>query len=319
MFDVDEFFKGIEEDKKDFFRTEMTHNQFAALANVLEKDIIMQEILSLDYYQNKLKPALNLNIETVEKYLKNAWSTEYILSQNKLIIEKTGQAFAIQWAFPQAYYSVFTSTLSCFKSLGYTEESHASVLKKFSGLLTENKYPLSLSFSCKGTKKKPEFLNITCPNKSESSVEYNENNPDSVNKHICQFLKSTREHQLEEKSEKLKFKNKQGVVLKRLTESKWIEVSNTLHNITILDLLYRKRIKANYQDIDTFTSEKLKGKEILNNLIHIVECINMTNEVLIAKAIGVSEFERIKNNHLKVVENDILKKRFEFIIDRIKL
>jgi hypothetical protein len=80
-----------------------------------------------------------------------------------------------------------------------------------------------------------------------------------------------------------------------------------------MDLLYRKRIKANYQDIDTFSSIHFKGHEVLSNLGIIVNRLNLINEAYIAKAIGIGKYQEMLNRHLIIVTNNPVKMRFEAI------
>lgn len=295
-----------------WFKAEMTHRQFASLAQKLNNCDIENEIINLNFYKNKIVKSKKLNIDEVEKWLKNSWNTENVLNQNKSIIDNTGQSFAMQWAFPQAYYSVFGSLLAHFKALGYTQESHTSVIKNFALLIEENKLPESVSFYCTGPKNKFVFGNINKPS-DLTSMEFDTNNVDTINNHICQFLKSTREIKLIEKAPDLKFKNKKGQKRKKLSPLMWKQVSDSLGNTTIIDLLYRKRIKANYQDIDTFSSIHFKGHEVLSNLGIIVNRLNLINEVYIAKAIGIGEYQNMLDRHLIRIKNNSVKMRFETI------
>jgi hypothetical protein len=135
MFDFGQLLVDAEENQELWFRAEMTHRQFASLSHKLVNSDIENEIINLDFFVNRLEKAKNLNLDEVEKWLKNSWNTENVLIQNKSIIENTGQSFAMQWAFPQAYYSTFGSLLAHFKALGYTQESHTAVLKNFALLI----------------------------------------------------------------------------------------------------------------------------------------------------------------------------------------
>lgn len=288
----------------------MTHRQFASLSHKLVSADIENEILNLNFFVNKLEKAKNLNLDEVEKWLKNSWNTENVLIQNKSIIENTGQSFAMQWAFPQAYYSTFGSLLAHFKALGYTQESHTAVLKNFSSLVEQNKFPESICFYCTGGKRNYGFVNIVKPN-DVAPMDFDTENIKTVDNHICQFLKATREIKLDDKAPDLKFKNGKGQKRKKLSPAMWQQVSNALGHTTIMDLLYRKRIKANYQDIDTFSSSQFKGVEVLTNLSSVVGRLNLINETYIAKAIGIDNYEAMLNRHLKKVNNETVKMRFE--------
>ena len=103
----------------------------------------------------------NIDIEKVFTWLKNSWNTEMVLSKNKDIIIDTGEPFAMQWAFPQAYYTCFTSILALFKTLGYTQERHTSVLKEYGVLASNDKYPCSLAFYATGGMNNITFQKLT--------------------------------------------------------------------------------------------------------------------------------------------------------------
>lgn len=317
MYNFEDFFVEAKEEKELWFRAEMTHRQFASLSHKLVYSEIENEILNLDFFIKKLEKGKNSNLQEIEKWLKNSWNTENVLIQNKSIIENTGQSFAMQWAFPQAYYSTFGSLLAHFKALGYTQESHASVLKNFAQLVEQKKLPESICFYCTGGKTNIVFKNITKPD-DLNPMDFDENNPLTFDNHICQFLKATRQIKLDDKAPSLNFKNKKGVKRKKLNPDLWQIVSNTIGHTTIMDLLYRKRIKANYQDIDTFSSTQFKGIEVLTNLSNVVGRLNLVNEVFISKAIGINEYESMLSRHLKKVKNESVELRFETIQSIVK-
>ena len=88
--------------------------------------------------------------------------------------------------------------ISTFKAHGYTETSHTAVIKKFNTLITENKYPNSISFYANGIINNTEYGNIV---KTEGlqSIELDIDNDLTVDNQICQLLKSSRKIKLEEK------------------------------------------------------------------------------------------------------------------------
>lgn len=312
IFDFDKHLGDSIEDKDIWFRAEMTHRQFASLAHKLLNADIENEIINLDFFVNKLGKSKNINHSEVEKWLKNSWNTENVLTQNKGIIENTGQSFAMQWAFPQAYYSTFGSLMAYYKASGYTQTSHTAVLKNFSFLVEMNKFPVSISFFCTGGKKCYIYVNIDRP-EDISSMDFDIDNIKTVDNHICQFLRATREIKLEDKAPDFKFKNAKGQRRKKLTSAMWQQVAKEVGHTTVMDLLHRKRIKANYQDIDTFSSKHFKGLEVLANLSSIVSRLNLVNETYVAKVIGLGSYEEMLCRHLKKVSNETVKSRFETI------
>lgn len=298
--------------KELWFRTEMTHRQFAALSKKLCDADIENEILNLQYFKTQITVAQNLKIADVEMWLMNSWNTENVLFHNKHIIESSGQSFCMQWAFPQAYYTTFCSILAYFKSVGFTQMSHNAVLKEFANLISQSKYPESISLYTSASKKNVTYNNIVKPN-LDTTIELDLNVPETVDNQICQLLKSTREVMSDNKAPKMKFRAKSGQLRKNLTPEMWEKVSDSIGFTTIMDFLYRKRIKANYLDIETFNAAEFKGALVLENLSKVVNRLNLTNETFIAKAIGIDEYERILGKHLATVNNEIASKRLETI------
>src|SRR5262245_27856736 len=90
------------------------------------------------------------------------------------------------------------------------------------------------------------------------------------------------------------FKTKSGARKKKLTEEDWRKVSESLGRTTVLSLLYRKRIKSNYGDIDTYLNPNIIAAPLFRSLLHVVSCLNFTHEVTIARAIGVPAYARLQ-------------------------
>jgi len=302
-------FPKTEEEKELWFSAEMNYRQFKSLSHKLQNSDIENEILNNQYFIQKVSKSANLQISEVNQWLNNAWNTECILMANINIIENTGQSFCMQWAFPQAYYSVFGTTLAQFKAIGMTESSHTSVLKKYGSLMLEKKLPESISIFCNGIEKNIVFENIVAPNKIDGYMDLDLNDYSTIDNHICQFLKATRLLRLKEKAPNMNFRKSNGEKRKNLNDELWTKVSNSIGNTTIFDFLYRKRIKGNYQDIETYNSPYFKGKEVLESLISVIDRINLVNEVYTCKAIGKENYNSIAEKQLKLVKNENLEKR----------
>ena len=143
-------------------------------------------------------------------------------------------------------------------------------------------------------------------------------NINTVNNQICQFLKSTHELQLAEKAKQMKFETSKGKRKKKLSKENWDIVANKIGRTNLYNLLYRKRIKANYQDIDIFTYKRLRGNDILNYLIEIVNVLNTINELIIAKALGTNSYKSLHQLAVKGINHDFVKNRFNLILDRLQ-
>lgn len=312
MFDFENYIKSLEEENSLKFRADVTHNQFLALSTKLNQADLEQDMVNNRYLIN-LKGAKNPPLHEIEKWLKNSWNTEKVLAENKTVIENTGQSFAMQWAFAQAYYTTFGSLIAHFKSTGQTEYSHPAVLKKLGKLMAENKLPLSMCFYSTGGKNNIQYVNLTKP-QGVRNLELDTERPETIDNQICQFLKSTRVHKLVEKAPQFNFLTTKRKPKKSLSYLDWKRVSDSLGHTTIMDLLYRKRIKANYDDIDTFNYSDFRGIDVLNSLCCITNRLNFVNECYVAKAIGIEQYTSILRNHLKRVKNNIVAERLNTVL-----
>ena len=209
--------KMTREEEELVFKAKMTQNQFYSLALKMNKSKITNELSALNYFNN-FKLSTNCDLRKVKKWITNGWNTEYLLRINHTTLEDDALRNSLHWAFPQAYYSAYTISLAFFEAAGFTESSHTSVISKIGKLMFEGKYPESISFLSTGGKN-IEFINIT---KYElPSTIYFEKTQQCIDTHICQFLKSTREMDLEEKKKQTKLTTKRGKKKIHFSGSDW--------------------------------------------------------------------------------------------------
>lgn len=302
---------------------EMTFKQFLALTGYLKQFDCIEEVKKVKYFQ-KIKGHKNLiSTEKAKIWIFNSWNTERILRVTSNMISIDENYFALQWSFPQAYYSIYCLTLAFLQLDGHNVDNHAKVALKFGEYIEQQKYPKHISFYQTGTKKNPLYVNITkYPSKNSLSFDYK--NIESCQTQICQFLNGTREKLLDskrnDKNIKSKFQTGKGNSKREkihLNESEWEMVSKHIGITHILNLLYRKRIKSNYQNIDTFNYKDLKAKFIHNCLISITNHINLIHECYICKMIGDSNYIDLYNEFSKGKNIPFLDKRMEKITNNI--
>lgn len=266
-----------------------TNHQFAALAMWFDPQKLAADLVALSHFSS-LKRSPTYRFDEVKKWVVNGWNTERILGLTAESLSDEALQSALQWGFPQAYYSVYTLTLACFKTLGHTETSHTGVIKKFGSLAGEGKYPPAISFHATGHEP-IEFIGVK--HDGNFSALTKPNNPHSAEKQIACFLSGTRKHDLKEKKKDFQLKTAAGKNKKNFTDADWKKVSEKLGHTSVVSLLYRKRIKSNYHEIDTFLSSHIDGTNIFSSLRHIVQCLNLIHEAQIAKAIGKCEYDKL--------------------------
>ena len=285
-----------------------TNNEFAALAIKIQPDAGLRELRQLPYFLS-LAPRPFADASTIRNHLINGWNTERILRITANSLTADALPSGLQWGFPMAYYSVYSIALAYFKVAGYTESSHTSVIRKFGSLVAQGKYPQSVSFFASGhrpcvfsgVKRDSRFSTLSKPCNAEEA-----------DKMIACFLSGTRKQDLEEKKKDLKLVTKSGKRKRAFRSDDWSQVAERLGRTSLLSLLYRKRIKANYRDIDTFLSPKIDGTGIFSSLQQIVNSLNLIHEAMIARMTGVDEFEKLQSD-LSSKDFPSIRKRFEKI------
>lgn len=285
----------------------------------ISKDTNFFNLKSLPYF-NGLTINQTCDLEKVKKLLFNAWSTEFALRNTLENGDKDFQRFSLQWCFPQTYYSVFLTSMAHYivKNVSM-ERTHQGILKEFANQITRNWYPDSISFSCSGNYKKYVYAKIP-QYIAKNSLSVSKYDPSTADMQIAQFLTSTRTKLLEaRKSERqsgknaVKSKNK-STVKKNYNSQDWQNLSKNQWNTTIMDLLYRLRIKANYEYIDSFIEAEYDVDNIIKELVLLVFNLNFVNECFIAKKIGIDKYKQILNSFplpLNFEENPLQKRLIE--------
>jgi hypothetical protein len=274
------------------YAAQMTNRQFAALGVRLNRAQLRTELTAHIQRGTAPKPAKNYEEGEVRKLATNGWNTERILRLSAELLPADQLENALQWAFPQAYYSAFNLILALYKTTGQTETSHTAVLYRFGQQVASGCYPLCLTFSATGVA--PITFDGVAKAPRFSSLAFDEKDPNTVNHQIAQFLAGTRKKDLQERKKKMHFKTKHGKRKKSLTNEDWGKVADSLGRTSLLSLLYRKRIKSNYGDIDTFLNPNIIAAPLFKNLIHVVSCLNFTHELTIARAIGLPAYGRLQ-------------------------
>ncbi len=283
-----------------------TSNQFAALGEFARKfkgnTGIWQE------YRDRLRTrdARRIDTDYVKAQLMNAWNTERLLNMTKDQFSDTGNGFVSQWAFPQAYYAVFNSTLASFACSGFSERTHAKVRKKVSDLANRSALPDGLNVYVDGGPNNLHVHDLSADLTDFQSVRLNLDDPNNVNAHLIIFLKSTRKQHLREKKSNVKIMTRDGKKPKvNYNDADWEIVSSSLGKTSWLCLFYRKRIKSNYHDIDTFLSSDFATDKVLNGLSEFVWVFNLANEINIVNHLGIEEIKSWAPSGFSAVEERI--------------
>jgi len=290
------------------FKARMTNAQFGALAHHLRTSELLPDIAALG--KSRFKRVGIFDQADSKKLLRNAWNTERLLRFQSEEMPREFQQYALQWAFPQAYYACFNQLQAFYRAIGRRESSHAASMKLFGRFCKEGRYPARIAFLALGGKTAITFCRVKHhPTQPSYRWDYDARTTESI---IAGFLKSTREDQLDERREKMAndfvTKGPKPRLKQRLSAKDWERVSEAIGYTSLLHLLYRKRIKSNYRDILTFLADEIQGPSILQGLVQIVEAFSTVHEYLMASILTPERYEQIGLEH---IEHAPARKRLE--------
>lgn len=258
--------------------------------------------LKKNQFYNSLKiKNENFDLEVIRKLLWNSWSTEYAFSLTTLANNDEYYKFALHWNFPQAYYSIYLSMTAFHETQGIASEQHEKSIKLFGNSIKDKHYPKAISFFCKGLHDEFEYEGLETftdfPNGHSGLTRIQ--SYDEAQVQIALFLKSTRKKNAEVKREKLraikdrKFLNAKGEFRATFNKRHWDLIYQTIPETTILNIMYRLRIKANYHDVETFINADIDFKTFHESLSNIIYYLNFVHEGYIHKIIGKEQYENI--------------------------
>lgn len=231
--------------------------------------------------------------------------------------------FSLHWNFPQAYYSVYLSMTAFHETQGIASENHENSIKLFGTSVKDGHYPKAISFNSQGLFKEFSF------NGFETFNSFPENNSslskidclEDAELQIATFLKSTRlknalnkRNKLNKRNASKELLNNDGELRLKFNKYHWDLIYKTIPVTSLFNILYRLRIKANYQDIESFINADINFQEFHDSLGKIIYYLNFVHEAYTAKAIGINNYEKILTDFPHHMTNDTAKERFQLYI-----
>lgn len=291
---------------------EVTDRQFRALAARLDPERIVTELPQLRRVSDPTRGRL-AEERAVTVWLSNAWNTERVMSLSDSVLEDAGGA-ALQWTFPQAYYAAFAHVRAFLIASGQSETKHGPIQKNFGKMVLAGEYPTAMSFAATGTKKSLSCHGLDSPGEAFSPLDpLDESDSGSVDRHIEGFLSSTRRSSLNQRKKNTTFRKSDGTPYKNFSEAHWKRLSDNQGPTALLCLLYRKRVKSNYRDIDTFTAEGFDATGVFRSVRRIVGSLAFTHEAFVAAAMGWDWFAKLATENAAGAACDPLQRRLEHI------
>lgn len=312
-------FAEVEEQFKKSIPARVFFNHFYAIRYHILSDKERFDLRKIEYF-NKLKVRHEaFDLDHCKKLLWNAWSTEHALRLALQLDNSEYYRFSLHWSFPQAYYSVYLAMTAFHHSQGSDSENHETSIKQFGNSVGDGHYPSTISCYCKGSHAQFSFHGLPLFDKFPDSFS---GLPlivslEMAQVQIAKFLASTRKRNAESKRERLKpnkdskFLTKEGVLRKTFRAEHWNLIYQTIPETSLMNILYRLRIKANYLDIETFLNADVDFKQFCESLVCIVDYVNFVHEAYLMKVIGKTRYKAILHSFPKGINGETAMKRYE--------
>lgn len=299
-------------------------NHFFAINYRILSDPERHSFRTNDFFNNncKILSPETFNLEKVRNLLWNSWSTEYALKTTQMTGNQEFYKFALHWSFPQAYYSTYLAMTAFHHVQNKANNIHEKSIKIFGTDINSGVYPESISFYTSGGFNSFRYHGL--PNFREFPAGFsglpNIQSLEDAEQQIALFLKTTRTKNAEERKEKYyeskhkSFLSSKKLPLTRYSEEHWNIIYNSLHYTSIMNLLYRLRIKANYHDIESFLNAEIDFELFHQSISNIVSHLNFIHESYIAKAIGTEQYANLIYNFPCHMFEENAKTRYENLI-----
>jgi hypothetical protein len=295
------------------------YNHFDAAVTFIDEDESNTDLRKIQFYNNLKVRNSEFDIERCKKMFWNSWSTENAFHLG--ISDPEFYKFALHWHFPQAYYSIYLSMTAFHETQGIANDNHEKSIKLFGNSVKVGHYPKAISYYANGGYNDFSFHGLSTSRSKDFNSLSKINNLEDAEKQIASFLKSTREQNAENKrkrgakdfSKNKDFHNKNGELVKRFTKKHWDIIYSKIPETTLLNLIYRLRIKANYHDIETFINADLDFKAFHEKIGKVISYLNFVHESYFSKAVGIEVYEEVLKSFSGHVFDDKAKKRFEVI------
>ncbi|NEM96455.1 hypothetical protein [Pontibacter burrus] len=289
-------------------------NHFIAISKHLKGDIDAYDLKKVKYFTTKLFNKPGYELDRIKKLLWNSWSTEHALH----LTAKQGNTdyckYALHWSFPQAYYSCYLNMHAFCLAIGDTRQTHSDLIKAFGERVIKNSYPKSISFYADGNFEDYTVHNLPLQN-IKSAISQIKSDADAQSQ-IATFLKSTRTNSAKYHREKRQnssnpITTKAGTLCQSFNKEQWEIITNRLGPTTLFNILYRLRIKANYNDIESFMHADINFQQFHECLMDTVSYLNFVHESYLAKAVGLKKYAMILNGFPAHMSDSFVRSRYE--------
>jgi len=234
-------------------------------------------------------------LPVVGRLLRHSWLSEiqlHVLSQDSPMLHYIGN-----WAPMYLYYAVYQSGRALLCAQGTTvSESHASTLRTLGNevVTRSDLFPQPLKTFCSFDPKTTGLCYENTPDGCViARVEPLSNvTSDDFWSRYAMLLRTTHNERIERRVEDWKRKNKR----QRIPRTTNDEISSSVLPTTLFHVLYRLRIRSNYQEVDSFLAAIRYHRDSRSFLAHLQvitwHCL-LVLELLTAKHLGPRKYDKM--------------------------
>jgi hypothetical protein len=234
------------------------------------------------------------------QYVRNAWATEVLLNSPRQVGGDELITFANHWAVVQAYYAVFEGLNAVALTVaGKAPATHAGMLHWAGSQLGTSGSPFPSPWTSRVSGPPSAYSFDGFPPGWTRSLVSGIAGVTSLGclDHLALALKTTRDRQIEDKKRQwLKgMKTKAGAPRKYVPTADVTKRASTMPATTLFDLLYRLRIRSNYQEADAFLRGALTPTDAAafhRALCDVVGATLLIIEIHLAHQVGVPTLEK---------------------------
>lgn len=302
------------------FRTHAQYlRAFAHLAGFTTPTEKPADRLKLVRGATELAPSINLgrrresDLAQVRLSLANAWGTELLLAlSGEYAVEDELVRVSNSWGVVQAYYALYHATQALVVALGQPRPtSHPKTQQAFSNFWTQRRMvlpPWTMGAGAAGYINFPDGIAV-----DESFHPWKRCDKETRWQIAAKALRTTRDEAVDDalrsaRDAKTKARRKQwqaaretgrerGLISEpgraNLTQTERSDVSNRVRTHTILDYLYRLRVKANYEDVAVFTegpTDSDSSRRVHKDLVSVVAAGLTVHELHVRRLVGAKTF-----------------------------
>jgi len=259
----------------------------------------------IDNLVNKMKSIASVNDLKADIWCSDELRSNYLRGRYTLLFMSTLPIndhpelalSANMWLPVQSYYAIHGVGLALLTVLKQPAKNHSTFRACFAALL-RSFFPPPFCACCKGGPSPSSFsYTAICTSAAHVAKQSNIANPkfSEVDHFLGKSLATTRNRNIKEQLDKERRKNRKGTKRRKLSVANQQEICQKLHDTTICDLIYRMRVRSNYENPEMylFASDNLEdAASHYKDLLYLTNLIIAGLDLLIEKKIG--KLERTK-------------------------